>query len=133
VAGFLLKPHVPELVETLLESLSMLEPAELNYISLNADKYGVGQDVVDSARMEITKLSPINDTLDFCLKQVDSENIKTLSPLLASQIQTGAGIASKIGACQFVIQLALRRPDESKLAAHKLLHVRGTRSSTYSF
>jgi proteasome component ECM29 len=37
-AGFLLKPHIPVLVETMLDSLTALEPTELNYLSLNADK-----------------------------------------------------------------------------------------------
>lgn len=35
-AGELLKPHTPKLIPALLESLSVLEPQVLNYLSLRA-------------------------------------------------------------------------------------------------
>jgi hypothetical protein len=41
VAGFLLKSHIPALVDTMLESLTAMEPADLNYLSLKADQYVV--------------------------------------------------------------------------------------------
>lgn len=35
-AGAMLKPHAPKLIPALLESLSVLEPQVLNYLSLRA-------------------------------------------------------------------------------------------------
>lgn len=35
-AGSMLKPHAPKLIPALLESLSVLEPQVLNYLSLSA-------------------------------------------------------------------------------------------------
>ena len=69
----------------------MLEPAELNYIGLNSEKFGVEQDVVDTVRIELTKLSPVNETLEFCVKQVDSQNITELVPILVKQLTSGIG------------------------------------------
>lgn len=38
-AGVLLRPHLPLLIQTLLEGLTNLEPAAYNYIALHAEKY----------------------------------------------------------------------------------------------
>lgn len=71
--------------------------------------------------MELSKLSPVNDTLDFCLKQVDKDNIAELAPKLSQTLTSAIGIASRMGAAQFVTQLALRKPEEAALAAPTLL------------
>jgi hypothetical protein len=34
----LLKPHVPEIVHVLVDSLTQLEPQDFNYLALHADK-----------------------------------------------------------------------------------------------
>jgi hypothetical protein len=82
---------------------------------------GIKQDDIDAARMEISKLSPVNDTLDFCLKQVDKENIAELAPKLSTTLTSAIGVASRMGAAQFVTQLCLRKPDEAALAAPTLM------------
>ena len=38
-SGALVKPHLPMLVNTLLEGLTVLEPAAFNYLTLHAEKY----------------------------------------------------------------------------------------------
>lgn len=72
--------------------------------------------------MELSKLSPVNDTLDFCLKQVDKENILELAPKLSTTLTSSVGIASRMGAAQFITQLCLRKPEEAAAAAPTLLN-----------
>lgn len=51
-AGSMLKPHAPKLIPALLESLSVLEPQVLNYLSLCA----TDQEKVSINRAKIWKI-----------------------------------------------------------------------------
>lgn len=52
----MLKPHAPKLIPALLESLSVLEPQVLNYLSLRATEH---EKVSAAAEMHIEALSHI--------------------------------------------------------------------------
>jgi hypothetical protein len=71
--------------------------------------------------MEISKLLPVNETLEFCLKQVDKSNLEELVPKIAAHLTGGGGVATKVGAAQFVTQLALRKKEEAAAGAPKLM------------
>lgn len=85
-AGVLLRPQLPVLIQALLEGLTNLEPAAFNYYTLHAEKQGMTAEL-EQARLHISKLSPLNDTLALCLDQVTSEGAdgptsSFLSPIL---------------------------------------------------
>lgn len=69
--------YVPRLVSMLLELLSTLEPEAINYVQLNADKYGVSSDFVDTSRMTQLRHSPIMEAI---------ERLLTIRPLDTVQI-----------------------------------------------
>lgn len=50
--GKTLRPFVPELVGRLLALLSSIEPEMINYLHLNADKYGMTAQELDDARLK---------------------------------------------------------------------------------
>jgi proteasome component ECM29 len=47
LASASLAPFVPDLVSTLLEALSSLEPAALNYLSFHVEKYNITQEELE--------------------------------------------------------------------------------------
>ncbi|MBZ3878380.1 Proteasome-associated protein ECM29-like protein [Sciurus carolinensis] len=61
-AGAMLKPHAPKLIPALLESLSVLEPQVLNYLSLRATDQEKA--AMDSARLSAAKSSPMMETIN---------------------------------------------------------------------
>ncbi|KAM4640360.1 proteasome adapter and scaffold protein ECM29 isoform 5-T5 [Amazona ochrocephala] len=61
-AGSMLKPHAPKLIPALLESLSVLEPQVLNYLSLCATEQE--KTAMDSARLNAVKSSPMMETIN---------------------------------------------------------------------
>lgn len=95
--GILLKPHVTVIICTFLESLSILEPQAMNYISLNADKYNISQDMLDASRLSAAKTSPVMDALDQCVQYVDSEILKELVPKVCVIIRKGVGLPTRAG------------------------------------
>eukprot|EP01113_Clastostelium_recurvatum_P027951 TRINITY_DN3387_c0_g1_i2.p1 TRINITY_DN3387_c0_g1~~TRINITY_DN3387_c0_g1_i2.p1 ORF type:complete len:1971 (+),score=451.33 TRINITY_DN3387_c0_g1_i2:78-5990(+) len=123
VAGPLLVPHVPDLASSLLEALAALEPmgGEFNYLALHAEKYNVTEEQLDSARMAVSRLSPLNDTLELCAKQVDSSNIDELMSKLVPLIRGGVGLATRAGVAKFIRQLAQSHGDEVGKFSSKLL------------
>jgi proteasome component ECM29 len=114
--GILLKPHLTNIIGTFLESLSSLEPQSMNYLSLNADKYNISQDALDSARLTAAKTSPIMDTLDQCVQFIDSEILKSLVPRVILIIRKGVGLPTRAGTARFIYTLVNRFPRE--LAEH---------------
>lgn len=63
-SGSLLKPHVPLLVTSLLESLSALEQQELNYLSVRLGNEQDSQEKLDNIRISAAKTSPMMDTIN---------------------------------------------------------------------
>lgn len=121
VASFLLKPHIPKLLDTLLESISTLEPTILNYIEQQASRIGISNDVIDNARVKLAKNSPLNETIQFCIDQIDSHNIKEIAPVLVKSLTQSPGITSRISTAQLIAQLSILKPDECKLVSNRIM------------
>jgi len=45
----------------------------------------------------VSKLSPINDTLEMCVKHVDSSNIEDLVERLVEVVKRGVGMSTRVG------------------------------------
>eukprot|EP01114_Cavostelium_apophysatum_P005403 TRINITY_DN1633_c0_g5_i1.p1 TRINITY_DN1633_c0_g5~~TRINITY_DN1633_c0_g5_i1.p1 ORF type:complete len:992 (-),score=360.72 TRINITY_DN1633_c0_g5_i1:43-3018(-) len=123
VAGFLLRPHVPELVGILLEGLSAMESPQLNYMSFHTESMNVSTEQLEEARIAISKMTPMNDTLELCTKQVDTSNIEPLVRKLVEVIKTGVGLPTRVGCAKFITQLTFYKSEELKPHSDKLLLV----------
>ncbi|CEG80887.1 Putative B-type regulatory subunit of protein phosphatase 2A (PP2A), Rts1p [Rhizopus microsporus] len=55
----LLKKYIPDIIDTLLQSLSSLEPQAMNYLSFHVEKYNISQEQLDNARLSGAKNSPM--------------------------------------------------------------------------
>lgn len=105
-AGATIRPQMPDLVGCMLESLSSLEDQRLNYAELHAERVGISQEKLESVRIAVAKDSPMWDTLDLCLRQVNSSTLEKLVPRLIQLIQSGVGLNTRVGVAKFISMLA---------------------------
>lgn len=101
-AGIAIQPHLPELVCCMLESLSSLEDQRLNYVELHAANAGIKAEKLDSLRIAVAKDSPMWETLDLCLKAVNTKSLDLLVPRLAQLVRSGVGLNTRVGVASFI-------------------------------
>ncbi|XP_068658632.1 uncharacterized protein [Aristolochia californica] len=107
-AGTAIRPHLPDLVCCMLESLSSLEDQRLNYIELHAANVGVQSEKLESLRIAVAKDSPMWETLDLCLKVIDSQSLDLLVPRLAQLVRSAVGLNTRVGVASFISLLVQR-------------------------
>ncbi|XP_066460523.1 proteasome adapter and scaffold protein ECM29 isoform X2 [Eleutherodactylus coqui] len=118
-AGELLKPHTPKLIPALLESLSVLEPQVLNYLSLRATDQEKA--AMDSARLNAAKSSPMMETINMCIQHLDVNVLAELVPKLCELIKSGLGLGTKGGCASVVVSLATQCPQDLMPYSGKLM------------
>lgn len=119
--GRALKPYVPMLMEELLELVSTLEPQAMNYLAMNADKYGLTADVIDSSRAQSLQSSPIMETIEQMVDILDDSMMKDISERLVKVVKKGVGLPSKLGASRVLVLLVMRRLHQIAPFADKIL------------
>jgi len=105
-----LKPHAPKLIPALLESLSVLEPQVLNYLSLRATDQEKA--AMDSARLSAAKSSPMMETINMCLQYLDVSVLGELVPRLCELIRSGVGLGTKGGCASVIVSLTTQCPQD---------------------
>lgn len=106
--GRTLRPFVPSLINHLLALLSSLEPAEVNYIHLNAGQYDLTTQQIDDARLNSVRGSPMMEAIERCLDILDEETMAVLCPSLEIAIKTAIGLPSKVGSTRVLVSLSTR-------------------------
>ncbi|KAI8907835.1 proteasome stabiliser-domain-containing protein [Gorgonomyces haynaldii] len=106
---------------TFLESLSVLEPQMMNYLTLNADKYNLTSDIIDQSRLQAAKQSPILEQCERLVPQIDDEILKTLVPKLIHIIRKGVGLPTRAGTARYLYFLVSRLTFHIKPFADDLL------------
>uniref|UniRef100_F7GT21 Ecm29 proteasome adaptor and scaffold n=2 Tax=Macaca TaxID=9539 RepID=F7GT21_MACMU len=118
-AGAMLKPHAPKLIPALLESLSVLEPQVLNYLSLRATEQEKA--AMDSARLSAAKSSPMMETINMCLQYLDVSVLGELVPRLCELIRSGVGLGTKGGCASVIVSLTTQCPQDLTPYSGKLM------------
>ncbi|KAF4804062.1 proteasome-associated protein ECM29 [Turdus rufiventris] len=118
-AGSMLKPHAPKLIPALLESLSMLEPQVLNYLSLSATDQE--KTAMDSARLSAVKSSPMMETINMSLQYLDVSVLGELVPRLCELIKSGVGLGTKGGCASVIVSLTTQCPQDLTPYSGKLM------------
>ncbi|XP_066037538.1 proteasome adapter and scaffold protein ECM29 isoform X3 [Chamaea fasciata] len=118
-AGSMLKPHAPKLIPALLESLSVLEPQVLNYLSLSATDQE--KTAMDSARLSAVKSSPMMETINMSLQYLDVSVLGELVPRLCELIKSGVGLGTKGGCASVIVSLTTQCPQDLTPYSGKLL------------
>lgn len=120
--GQSLKPFIPGLVEELLVLMSTLEPQAMNYLALNADKYGLTHSAIDASRLASIRGSPIMEAVEQMIDQVnDDETMKALVPRLSTAVRKSIGLPSKVGASRVLVALTIRHLQVTEPYADALL------------
>ncbi|KAM4809917.1 proteasome adapter and scaffold protein ECM29 [Rhinophrynus dorsalis] len=118
-AGELLKPHTPKLIPALLESLSVLEPQVLNYLSLRATDQEKA--AMDSARLSAAKSSPMMETINMCIQHLDVPVLGELVPRLCELLKSGLGLGTKGGCASVIVSLTTQCPQDLMPYSGKLM------------
>jgi len=113
-----LKPFAPVILETLINSLSSLEHESINYLHLNADKYGLTAEKLDKMRVSSINASPITEAIERCLESLDTSNPDTASEdtghvtdamrRLEGTFKTAIGLPSRVGLSRVIVTLVVR-------------------------
>ncbi|NXG01403.1 ECM29 protein, partial [Sakesphorus luctuosus] len=118
-AGSMLKPHAPKLIPALLESLSVLEPQVLNYLSFSATDQEKA--AMDSARLSAVKSSPMMETINMSLQYLDVSVLGELVPRLCELIKSGVGLGTKGGCASVIVSLTTQCPQDLTPYSGKLM------------
>ena len=105
----ILRPFVPEILENFLNALSSLEPQAVNFVHLNADKYGLtGQDI-DKMRLSNVRSSPMMEVIErYLLDNLDDASTKDLSVRLEHVLRSAVGLPTKVGCSRVLVLLSMR-------------------------
>ena len=106
--GKSLRPFIPTLVEQLLGLLSTMEMEGVDYLYLRAAQYNLTEEKIDNARSTAVSQSPLMESIERCLDQLDEETMVELVPHLENVIKTTVGMPSKVGCSGVLVSLATR-------------------------
>eukprot|EP00752_Nemacystus_decipiens_P016287 g14566.t1 len=118
-----LMPHLAELVATLIEGLSALEPQALQYMQFHAEtQMEMTQDQMERLRLSVSRAGPLQDALDNCYRHLDHAGVvEALMPRLLGLLRSGTGLATRSASAYLVLSLCERAPLEIHRAAPRLL------------
>lgn len=120
-AGKTLKPYIPSLCGEFIGLLSTLEPQSMNFLSLNADKYGITREDVDASRMASLRGSPMMDAVEQMVELVDDNLMNEFVTSIVKAIKRSVGLPSKLAASRVLVSLTVRKLQETTPYADKLL------------
>jgi proteasome component ECM29 len=92
-----IRAYAPVILETLILSLSSLEHEGINYLHLNADKYGLTAEKLDKMRVSSINASPVTEAIENCLDSITvrlglqpepMEGVESTSPNAKTTIPT---------------------------------------------
>ena len=142
-----LRPYAPTILETLLLSLSSLEHESINYLHLNADKYGLTADKLDKMRVSSINASPVTEAIEDCLESItmnvaadDPTSMQgvesTMAPAkeevsamedamqrLAGAYRAAIGLPSKVGLSRVMTTLVVRHQAAFRPFADKFIQL----------
>lgn len=103
-----LRPYAPAVLEALIKSLDSLEPESVNYLHLNAEKYGLTAEKLDSARVSHVSSSPALQAIERCLEGLDENGMPEAMKRLEGSFKTVIGLPSKVGLSRALVTLTVR-------------------------
>ena len=103
-----LRGFVVDLLGRLIILLSSLERQEINYLHMNADKYGITTQQIDDARLSGVTSSPMMEAIERCLDILNEETMKNFKDAFENIVKSAIGLPSKVGAARVSVSLATR-------------------------
>ncbi|KAI9923627.1 hypothetical protein ASPWEDRAFT_38385 [Aspergillus wentii DTO 134E9] len=104
-----LRPFVPHVLEQFLNSLSSLEPQAVNYVHLNADKYGMTGQEIDKMRLSSIRTSPMMEVIErYLIDILDDDSTKEFAIKLEGVLRSAVGLPTKVGCSRVLVLLSMR-------------------------
>ncbi|KAK5943714.1 proteasome component M29 [Knufia obscura] len=121
-----LQSYAPVILETFINSLSSLEHESINYLHLNADKYGLTAEKLDNMRVSSIGASPVSEAIEKCFDSLAVKSTQTTDPAsmdgiepessplqdamkrLESSFKVAIGLPSRVGLSRAMITLVVR-------------------------
>lgn len=103
ISNYNIKPHISEIIITLLEQSSVLEPSQLNYLQnmIGSENYQV-KEQIEKFKNELSQNNPIYHSIQLCEKYIDEDNIESLIPKLIELLRAGVGSATRQGTAKLL-------------------------------
>ncbi len=128
--GKILCPLLPELIPTLIEAMSVMEPAALQYMQLHASAgshlaSSLDPEKLEKIRLSIARTGPFQAALDVCYRHLTGMHsrqlVEELVPHLGALIREGVGLATRSAAAYLVLTLCNATPAAMASVGHRLL------------
>jgi proteasome component ECM29 len=122
--GKVLESHVPTLIESLISLFSSLEPAIVNYVHLNADKYNMSAQDIDDLRLKVTvKQSPLMEGVEKLLDSTYSNPATTdkVAAVVEKAARSSLGMPSLAATSRVIVTMFVRHQVRFKPYADRLL------------
>ncbi|PWY76180.1 hypothetical protein BO70DRAFT_411153 [Aspergillus heteromorphus CBS 117.55] len=104
-----LRSYVPRIMEQFLNSLSSLEPQAVNYVHLNADKYGLTSQEIDKMRLSSIRTSPMMEVIErYLIDMLDEQSMDEFAMKLENVLRSAVGLPSKVGCSRVLVLLSMR-------------------------
>lgn len=103
-----LKPFISEIVKQLILLMSSVEPQAINYLTLNADKYNLKIEDIDSHRLGAVGSSPLMEAIEKLMDLLDESNISNFIEELEAAVKTAVGLPSKVAGSKVIVILIMR-------------------------
>lgn len=103
-----LKPFVSAIVRQLILLMSSVEPQVINYLTLNADKYNLKVEDIDSQRLGIVSSSPMMEAVEKLVDLLDEQTVPHFIEELGIAVKSSIGLPSKVAGSKVIVIMVLR-------------------------
>ena len=110
VSQFHLKAYIIRMIGVLVEAMSALEPQALQYLEFHTQRLNISTDDYESNRLRMARESPMQKSLDWCLKALEPEAVASALAMLNDSLKYGVGLATKVSAAESLAFLAEAYP-----------------------
>lgn len=111
VSGVHLKVYIVRTIGMLVEAMSALEPRALQYLEFHTHTLNISAEDYESTRLRLAEDSPMQKSLEGCLKSLGPESVIPTMAILRDAIQFGVGLTTKVSAARSITLIAERYPE----------------------
>jgi hypothetical protein len=105
----------------LLNSLSGLENAALNYMMFHTARLDMTPEQLEKLRVSAASSTPMQEALDICMKQAGDAEIAALLPKLVDLVGHGVGLNSRMGGLKVLGGIISKYPSLVEPGSGKLM------------
>ena len=103
--GVNLRPHLADLLGTLLEAMSTMESSTLSYLQFHSAQLNMSDEDLEVARLSMAKNTPLADAVSSCLQVVDAAALPSVMSRLTDILQQGLGLPTLTATGKCIISL----------------------------